>query len=247
MKHLENKVALVTGGSRGMGAAIVKQLVASGARVAFTYVRSAAQAGALADSIEQSSGQKPLALQVDSADHNAVAAAIETVVSQLGGIDILVNNAGVYGERPFTEQTAADYDQMMDINVKAVYVASVTAARYMRTGGRIISIGSNMADRVAHPGATLYSMSKSALIGMTKGMARELGQKAITVNLIQPGPIDTDMNPADSAYAAGQVARLALTHFGNVNDIASLVNFLAGPDSGFITGSALTIDGGSNA
>jgi 3-oxoacyl-[acyl-carrier protein] reductase len=247
MKHLENKVALVTGGSRGMGAAIVKQLAAAGANVAFTYVSSASKAAELAQEVERSTGQKVLALPADSASHEAVANVVETVVAQFGRIDILVNNAGIYGEKPLDQQTVSDYERMMNINVRAVYVAAITAAKHMKAGGRIISIGSNMADHVAHPGATLYSMSKSALIGMTKGMARELGPRAITVNLVQPGPIDTDMNPADSEFAGGQVARLALTHFGKASDVAGLVTYLAGPDSGFITGSALTIDGGSNA
>lgn len=247
MKHLENKVALVTGGSRGMGAAIVKRLAAAGANVAFTYVSSAAKAEELAREVAQSTGQKVLPLSADSASHEAVAKAVDTVVSKLGGIDILVNNAGIYGESPLVEQTIDQYDRIMDVNVKAVYVAAVTAARHMTTGGRIISIGSNMADHVANQGATLYSMSKSALIGMTKGMARELGPQGITVNLVQPGPIDTDMNPADGAHAAQQVARLALDHFGKAEDVASLVAYLASPESGYITGTALTIDGGSNA
>jgi 3-oxoacyl-[acyl-carrier protein] reductase len=247
MKHLENKVALVTGGSRGMGAAIVKQLADAGATVAFTYLRSAEQAKELARQIEQNTGKKVLALPADNASHAAVTDAVERVAAQLGGIDILVNNAGIYSSKPLEEQTADDYEEMMGVNVKAVFMASLAAIKHMKKGGRIISIGSNMADRVAGPGATLYAMSKSALSGFTKGLARELGPKGITVNLVQPGPTDTDMNPADGAHADQLRAMMALQHYGTVNDIASLVTYLASPESGFITGTALTIDGGFNA
>jgi len=244
MKHLENKVALVTGGSRGMGAAIVKQLAEEGANVAFTYVRSAEKARQLAAEVSKSTGQMVLALAADNASDTAVTAAVEEVASKLGGIDILVNNAGIYEKKPLEEQTAADYDEMMDINVKAVYLASITAIKHMKAGGRIISIGSNMADRVAGPGATLYATSKAALKGFTKGLARELGPKGITVNLVQPGPIDTDMNPANSAHADMVRSMMALQHYGHVSDIAGIVSFLASPKSGFITGAFLTIDGG---
>lgn len=244
MKHLENKVALVTGGSRGMGAAIVKQLAEAGANVAFTYVRSAAKAQQLATDISNATGQTVIALAADNASDTAVTVAVEEVAGKLGGIDILVNNAGIYEKKPLAEQTAADYDEMMDINVKAVYLASITAIKHMKAGGRIINIGSNMAERVAGPGATLYAMSKSALKGLTKGLARELGPKNITVNLVQPGPIDTDMNPANSAHADMLRSMMALQHYGHVSDIASLVYFLASPQSRFITGAFLTIDGG---
>ncbi|UPK66818.1 SDR family oxidoreductase [Chitinophaga filiformis] len=247
MKHLENKVALVTGGSRGMGAAIVKQLAEEGAKVAFTYVRSADKARQLAAEVSATSGQQVIAVAADSASDTAVAAAVEEVVRTLGGIDILVNNAGVYEKKPLAAQTGADYDEMMNINVKAVFVASITAMKHMKEGGRIISIGSNMADRVAGPGATLYAMSKSALIGFTKGLARELGPRGITVNLVQPGPTNTDMNPAVGEHADRARTMMAIPHYGNVTDIASLVSFLAGPQSGFITGTSVTIDGGFNA
>lgn len=247
MKHLENKVALVTGGSRGMGAAIVKQLAEAGAKVAFTYVRSADKARQLAAEVSATSGQQVIAIAADSASDTAVAAAVEEVVRTLGGIDILVNNAGIYEKKPLAAQTVADYDEMMNINVKAVFVASITAMKHMKEGGRIISIGSNMADRVAGPGATLYAMSKSALIGFTKGLARELGPRGITVNLVQPGPTDTDMNPAAGQHADRARTMMAIPHYGNVTDIASLVGFLAGPQSGFITGTSVTIDGGFNA
>jgi 3-oxoacyl-[acyl-carrier protein] reductase len=240
MKQLENKVALVTGGSRGMGAAIVKRLSAEGAKVAFTYVKSAAIAQQLA------TAHHAMAIQADNASHEAVAAAIERVVAEYGRIDILVNNAGIYIRKPFVEYTVSDYDQLMDVNVKAVFMASLAAVPHIPSGGRIITIGSNLADRVVGTGATLYAMSKSALIGFTKGLARELGPGNITVNLVQPGPTDTDMNPATAPHAATLKGHMALPHYGNVDDIAGLVAYLAGKESGFITGTSLTIDGGFN-
>lgn len=242
MKHLENKVALVTGGSRGMGAAIVKRLVAEGATVAFTYVKSAAKAQELVAAL----GDNVIAIQADNASHIAVTAAVEQVAATFGRIDILVNNAGVYLQKGLLEHTAADYDQVMDVNVKAVFMASLAAIPHIPSGGRIISIGSNMADRVVGPGGTLYAMSKSALIGLTKGLARELGPKSITVNLVQPGPVDTDMNPDSGDHAAFAKGYMALGHYGNVVNIAGLVAYLAGQESGFITGTAITIDGGFN-
>jgi 3-oxoacyl-[acyl-carrier protein] reductase len=247
MKRLENKVALVTGGSRGMGAAIVKQLAAAGVKVAFTYAKSADQAQKVVTDTEQETGVPVLAIQADSASHAAVTAAVRQVVTAFGKIDILINNAGVYAYKLMEEHTEADYDQMMDVNVKAVFSASLAAIPHMGEGGRIITIGSNMADRVTGPGGTLYAMSKSALTGFTKGLAREVGGKGITVNLVQPGPVDTDMNPADSAHAPHLTAQMAIPHYGHVTDIANLVTYLAGPESRFITGTALTIDGGYNA
>jgi 3-oxoacyl-[acyl-carrier protein] reductase len=241
MKQLENKVALVTGGSRGMGAAIVKRLAAAGATVAFTYVNSRDKAQQIA------ADHHALAIQADNASHEAVTAAVEQVAATFGRIDILVNNAGIYFKKPLAEHTAADYDQMMDVNVKAVFMASLAAIPHIPAGGRIITIGSNLADRVVGAGATLYAMSKSALIGFTKGLARELGPNKITVNLVQPGPTDTDMNPESAAHATILKGFMALPHYGNVEDIAGLVAYLAGEESGFITGTSLTIDGGFNA
>lgn len=240
MKHLENKVALVTGGSRGMGAAIVKRLAAEGATVIFTYVNAADKAKELA------TAHHAQAIQADSASHTAVIAAVNQVVATHGRIDILVNNAGIYGRTPLLETTPADYDKTMDINVKAVFVASVAAIPHMPDGGRIISIGSNLADRVVGTGATLYAMSKSALIGFTKGLARELGPKKITVNLVQPGPTNTDMNPEDGPRASILKGHMALGEYGTVEDIAGLVAYLSGKEGSFITGTAITIDGGFN-
>jgi 3-oxoacyl-[acyl-carrier protein] reductase len=249
MKHLENKVALVTGGSRGMGAAIVKRLVAEGATVAFTYVQSAAKAAELvaeAAALIAETGAQVIAIQANNASHTAVTAAVEQVVATFGRIDILVNNAGIYFKKPLSAHTAEDYDQMMNVNVKAVFMASLAAIPHIPAGGRIITIGSNLADRVVGTGATLYAMSKSALIGLTKGLARELGAKSITVNLIQPGPTNTDMNPDSGDHADFLRSHMALSHYGNVEDIAGLVSYLAGKESNFITGTAITIDGGFN-
>ena len=239
MKQLENKVALVTGGSRGMGAAIVKRLAAEGATVAFTYVNSEAKA-------QQMVTDRVFAIKADNASHEAVTAAVAQVAATFGRIDILVNNAGIYFRKPLAEHTAADYDLMMDVNVKAVFIASLAAIPHIPSGGRIITIGSNLAGRVVGTGATLYAMSKSALIGLTKGLARELGPGNITVNLVQPGPTDTDMNPDSGPHAETLKGFMALPHYGNVEDIAGFVAYLAGKESRFITGAELTIDGGFN-
>lgn len=247
MKHLENKVALVTGGSRGMGAAIAKRLAMSGADVVITYVKSAGKAQELVAAIEKESGRKAIAIQADNASHEAVTAAVKQAAATFGRIDILVNNAGIYQYKVFTEHTVEEYDQMMNVNVKAVFMATLAAVRYMGEGGRVITIGSNMADRVAGEGGTLYAMSKSALSAFTRGLARDLGPKGITVNLVQPGPVDTDMNPASAGHADALRSMMALGHYGTVEDIAGLVAFLSGQEGRFITGAALTIDGGFNA
>lgn len=246
MKKLENKVALVTGGSRGIGAAITKRLAAEGAKVAFTYQKSGAKAEALAREIK-SAGSEALAVEADSASVEAVATAVHKTVEVFGAIDILVSNAGIYIGGEFTKHTVEDYENIMAINVRAVYVAALEASKQMRDGGRIISIGSNMADNSGFPNGTLYTMSKSALQGFTRGLARDLGPRRITVNVVQPGPIDTDMNPADTEHAERAKTRLAWGEYGDVDDIASLVAFLASEESKYVTGTAITIDGGYNA
>lgn len=246
MKHLENKVALVTGGSRGMGAAIAKRLAMAGADVVITYVKSATRAEEVVAAIKKESGRRALAIQADNASHEEVTAAVEQAAAAFGKIDILVNNAGVGQFKLLEDHTAEEYDQVMNVNVKAVFMATMAALKHIGSGGRIITIGSNMADRVAMPGASLYSMSKSALIGFTKGLARELGPKGITVNLVQPGPVDTDMNPATGAHADEARTMMALGRYGSVEEIAGLVQYVAGKESGFITGTSLTIDGGYN-
>lgn len=246
MKRLENKIALVTGGSRGMGAAIVKRLAAEGATVVFTYVKGAALATALVEELT-AKGQQASAVAADSADAKAVVAAVDHTVNTHGRIDILVNNAGTAVMKPFAEYTLEDYDHTMAVNTRAVFVGTQAALNHMSSGGRVITIGSCMADRVIGPYGTLYSMSKSALISFNKGLARDLGNRGITTNLVQPGPVDTDMNPADGPHADFQRQHIALGHYGKATDVADLVSFLAGPESGYINGSALTIDGGLNS
>lgn len=201
MRKLSGKAAFVTGGSRGMGAGIAKRLSAGGADVVFTHSgKNGQKADEVLDAIH-ANGVRSMALVADNRNSNALIRALKTTVDQFGSIDILVNNAGVYANKSIEEYTLDEYDQLMDINVKAVFVASQFAVRHMKDGGRIITIGSNLAERVPAPGESLYSMSKSALTGLTKGIARDLGSRNITANLIQPGPVDTDMNPENSDIA----------------------------------------------
>ncbi len=241
--RLKGKKALVTGGSRGIGAAIVKRLAREGADVALTYVskpdgaRESAKA-ALA------MGVKAIAIQADSADPEAVAAAVNRAAAELGGLDILVNNAGIGVMGPLDEFKVADFDQLYAINVRAVFVAAQAAAKHMKGGGRVINIGSCVAERVPFTGASAYAMTKAAVVGLTKGLARDLGPRNITVNNVQPGPIDTDMNPADSEFSKTLVPMLAIQRYGAGEEVAALVAYLASPEAGFVTGASLTIDGG---
>lgn len=246
MKKLAQKTALVMGGSRGIGASIVKRLAAEGAAVAFTYFRSAEKAEALAAAIGASGGEA-LPIAADSASPAEVIAAVNRASEKFSGIDLLVNNAGIYIGKVFEEHTLEDYEQIMAVNVRAVYVASQAAAKYMPPGGRIVTIGSNMADNATSAQTTLYTMSKSALQGFTRGLARDLGPRKITVNLVQPGPVNTDMNPDNTELADFLRSRMAIAEYGKGEDIAGLVAFLAGSEGKFITGAALTIDGGLNA
>jgi len=246
MKDLIGKVALVTGGSRGMGAAIVKRFAAQGATVVLTYSRSSEAAEQVVAEIEQL-GQKALAVAVDSAEPAAVMQVIEKTVADLGRLDILVNNAGVFTAKPIDALTLNDYEETMDVNVRAVFVACQTASAHMQPGGRIITIGSNLAERVPMPGASLYSMSKAALVGFTKGLARDLGSRGITANIVHPGSTDTAMNPADGEYAESQRDRMAIPQFCQPDDIAGLVTWLASDESRFVTGAGFTIDSGTNA
>jgi 3-oxoacyl-[acyl-carrier protein] reductase len=243
MKKLVDRVAFVTGGSRGIGAGIAKRLAAEGAKVVITYAHAAGKATAVVDEIKKAGGEA-MAIAADNTSAEAVTAAVEKAATAFGRIDILVNNAGIYVAKPIADLTVAEYDETMAVNVRAVFVASHAAIRYMNDGARIIIIGSNMAERVAAPGGSLYAMSKSALVGLTKGMARDLGNRGITVNLVQPGPIDTDMNPADGESADLVRNMMAIPHYGKAEDVAGLVMYLAGEESGFMTGAALTIDGG---
>jgi len=244
---LQNKRALVTGGSRGIGAAIVKRLAKDGAQVAFTYTSSPEKAGQVVQAA-QAFGVNALAIQADSGDASAVVAAVERTVKEFGGIDILVNNAGVLALGPIDEFKLADFDRTIAINVRAVFVAIQAAIKHMHEGGRIINIGSCNAERMPFPGGGVYAMSKSALQGLVQGLARDLGSRRITVNNVQPGPVDTEMNPDKGEFAELLKKQfMALPRYGTADEIAAMVAYLAGPEAGFITGASLTIDGGFNA
>jgi len=240
---LTGKVALVQGGSRGIGAAIVRRLARDGARVAFTYVSSSASAEALAGEINNAGGQA-LALRADSADIQAVQQAVADTAKAFGGLDILVNNAGVLAVAPVAEFDLADFDRLLAINVRSVFVATQAAVKHMGKGGRIINIGSTNAERMPFAGGAPYAMSKSALVGLTKGLARDLGPQGITVNNVQPGPVDTDMNPASGEFAESLIPLMAIGRYGQADEIASFVAYLAGPEAGYITGASLLADGG---
>jgi 3-oxoacyl-[acyl-carrier protein] reductase len=246
MGDLTGRVALVTGGSRGIGAAIARRLAGDGADVAVTYLASAERATEVVRSIEKE-GRRGLAVRADSADPAAVTAAVERTVAELGRLDILVNNAGVFPYGPFEDVELAELDRTLAIHVRAAFVGAQAASRHLGPGGRIISIGSNLAERLPEPGMTLYSMSKSALGGMTRGLARELGPRGITVNLVHPGSTDTDMNPADGPGADAQRAATALGHYQTADDVAATVAHHAGEGGRTITGTALLVDAGTNA
>jgi 3-oxoacyl-[acyl-carrier protein] reductase len=246
VKSLSGQVAFVQGGSRGIGAAIVKRLARDGAAVAFTYVSSASKAEEIVATITAAGG-KALAIRADSADAVAVQQAIRQSITALGRLDILVNNAGVLVWGNIEELTLDALDRTLAVNIRSVFVACQEAAHHMDKGGRIINIGSTNADRIPMAGGSVYAMSKSALIGLTKGMARDLGPRGITVNNVQPGPVDTDMNPANSESAEQLKGMMALARYGKDDEIASFVAYLAGPEAGYITGASLTIDGGFSA
>jgi NAD(P)-dependent dehydrogenase (short-subunit alcohol dehydrogenase family) len=245
MGNLTGKVAFVTGGSRGIGAAIVRRLAADGADVAFTYVSASSADAAQALAKELSvDGRRARAIQADSEDVLAVRQAVEAAITELGPVDVLVNNAGIFVAGLIGDTSLDDYERTMDINVRAPFVAIRTAQASMPDGGRIINIGSCLATRAGRAGVALYSASKSALIGLTQGLARDLGTRGITVNVVHPGPINTDMNPADGERAGELVAVLSLPHYGETRDIAGMVAFLAGPEGRYITGASLAVDGG---
>ena len=246
VKPLSGQVAFVQGGSRGIGAAIVKRLARDGAAVAFTYVSSASKAEELVATITAAGG-KALAIRADSADAVAVEHAIRQSVTRFGRLDILVNNAGVLVWGHLEELTLDDLDRTLAVNIRSVFVACQEAAHHMGKGGRIINIGSTNAERMPMAGGSVYAMSKSALVGLTKGMARDLGPRGITVNNVQPGPVDTDMNPADGESAEQLKGMMALARYGKDDEIASFVAYLAGPEAGYVTGASLTIDGGFSA
>jgi 3-oxoacyl-[acyl-carrier protein] reductase len=246
MTELNGKVALVTGGSRGIGAAIARRLARDGADIALTYANAAGDAGTVAAAIE-GSGRRALVIAADSADPQAVVAAVERTVAELGRIDILVNNAGIFPYEPLDEVTLESFDRTMAIHVRASFVAAQAAARHMRDGGRIINIGSCLGERVGGPNMTVYAASKAALIGLSKGLAQDLGVRGITTNVVQPGPVDTDMNPANGPDAEALKQGLALRRYGHVDDIAAMVALLAGEGGRFVTGAAIAVDGGFSA
>jgi NAD(P)-dependent dehydrogenase (short-subunit alcohol dehydrogenase family) len=243
MSQLTGKVALVTGGSRGIGAAIAKRLARDGADVAITYVSSPDKANAVVAEIK-AAGRRSVAIQADSADAKAVAAAVDKTVSDLGRLDILVNNAGIFVPGAFEEVSVADLDRIWNINVRAPIVGMQAAAKHMKNGGRLITIGSCLGERVAGPGMSIYSMTKGAVANLARGLARDLGPQSITVNVVEPGPIDTDMNPADAEGAAAQARSTALGRYGKPEDIADMVAHLAGESGRYITGASFLVDGG---
>ncbi len=242
-KRLAGKVALVTGGSRGIGAAIAKRLAADGAAVALTYSASPAQADEVVRSIKAAGG-KALAIKADTADTEAVRLAIAKTVGIFGGIDILVNNAGVIALAPIEQFSLEDFEKLIAVNVRGLFVATQEAARHMREGGRIIHIGSTNSERMPFVGGSVYTLTKGAVAGFTRGLARDLGPRGITVNNVQPGPIDTDMNPANTDLACDTVPFTALQRYGQPDEIASLVAFLASSEASYITEASLLADGG---
>jgi 3-oxoacyl-[acyl-carrier protein] reductase len=243
---LEGKTALVTGGSRGIGAAIAKRLAADGAAVAITYAKDADAAASVVKAIERKGG-KAIAIQADAADAGAVSSAVEKAAAAFGGIDVLVNNAGTAIPKRFEEATLEEIDRVIDINIRGTMVATQAALKHMKSGGRIIMIGSCVGERLMTPGLVPYSATKGAVKMFTQGLSREVGSRGITVNNVQPGPIDTDLNPATAEWATPQKAATALDRYGSVDEVAALVAFVAGPEASYITGANLTVDGGTNA
>ena len=245
-RPLAGKRALVTGGSRGIGAAIVRRLARDGADMALTYVSKPGQADETVKAAE-AEGARAIAVQADSADARALVAAVEQTVADLGGLDILVNNAGIAVMAPIDDYRLEDLDRMLAVNLRAVVVATQAAVKHMKSGGRIVTIGSCNAERMPFPGGAVYAMNKAGIVGLVKGLARDLGPRGITINNIQPGPIDTDMNPADGQFSATLKGFMALPRYGSADEIAAMVAYLAGPEAGFVTGASLTIDGGFTA
>lgn len=242
MSILKGKAALVTGGSRGIGAAIALALAEAGADVAITFAASAAKAAEVVKQIE-AKGVRGLAISADSADAAAVTKSVDEAAGKLGRLDILVANAGIVVQGNSLEEI----DRILAVNTRAPYLAALAAGKHMRDGGRIVTIGSCLGEAVRFPGVTLYSSSKSAITSMTRGLARDLGPRGITVNVVQPGPIDTEMNPADGKDADAMRSMTALGRYGRAEEVAQTVAFLAGPGAAYITGAQIAVDGGFNA
>ncbi|MBB3593896.1 NAD(P)-dependent dehydrogenase (short-subunit alcohol dehydrogenase family) [Rhizobium sp. BK529] len=247
MSVLNGKVAFVTGGSRGIGAAIAKRLAADGARVVLTYVNGVEAAAGVVRAIEAAGGMA-LAVRADASDAVDVEAAVATAAETFGRIDILVNNAGIFQAAPIETLSLDDFDATFSINVRSAFVASKAALAFMPDGGRIISIGSNLAVRATSPGLSLYTASKAAIAGLSQALARELGPRRITVNTVHPGSTDTDMNPADGPHAGEQKGRMSNpAGFADPGEIADVVAYLASPAARSVTGAAWTVDNGANA
>src|ERR1700676_2518579 len=246
MSKLTEKVALVTGVSRGIGAAIAKRLAADGASVAFTYAKDASAASAVVKAIELAGG-KAVAIQADAANVEAVRGAVEKATATFGRLDVLVNSAGTAIPKPFEETTLEEMDRVIDINLRGVLVTTQAALKYMNDGGRIIMIGSAVGERAVAPGLVPNAATKGAVKMFTQALSREVASRDITVNNVQPGPIDTDLNPASGDWAARQKGAPALDRYGRVVEVAAMVAFVAGPESSYITGANLTVDGGMNA
>ena len=243
---LGGKVALVTGGSRGIGAAIAKRLAAEGAAVALTYLNSPKKAAEVVHAIERSGG-KAFATKADAADVAACRAAVAKTIETFGKIDILVNNAGIAPRAPIEEFTMKDFERLIAINIRGVFVATQEATRHMREGGRIIHIGSCNSSYIPYPGGSVYALTKGAVAAFTKGLARDLGPRGITVNNVQPGPVDTDLNPANGKFADATRQHVALGRYADAEEVASFVAYLASPEASFITGASLLVDGGYSA
>ncbi|RZJ67014.1 MAG: 3-oxoacyl-ACP reductase FabG [Flavobacterium sp.] len=243
MKNLSNKVALVTRGSRGIGAGIVRRLSNEGAIVAFTFAGNPEKANGLIAELE-SQGGKVIAILADSASETALSHAVKKTISEFGKLDILVNNAGIGTFAPLEDFSIEDFDKIFAINVRAPFIAIKEAAKHLQRGGRIINIGSINADRMPFAGGGVYAMSKAAVQGLTRGLARDFGPLGITINNVQPGPIDTDMNPASGPFAEMLMPHISVGRYGTASEVGAMVAFLAGDESGYINGASLDIDGG---